>query len=56
MRFCYVCDEPILKGEPRAYVSGLLVHSYCNPDVDGDMCDTEGCMYRWTYHNGTCVT
>lgn len=54
VKMCYVCDIPVLRGEPRMIVSGLTIHEHCAPDT-GAVCNTPDCMWRWTVHGGACV-
>lgn len=53
VRFCYVCDQPISKSEPRAYIGNLSIHECCDPDASAvKACDVESCAWRWTTHSG----
>lgn len=55
IRMCYVCDQPIGKGEARSFVGTLAIHEYCDPDIQGKTCNVEDCGYRWTIHAGECL-
>lgn len=56
VRICYVCDEPILRGEPRIYLDSLSIHEYCDPEGEGRaLCSNTECGYRWTTHAGKCL-
>lgn len=49
-----MCDEPILKGEARAYVDNFAVHGYC--DINADLvCTTPDCAFRDCIHAGECM-
>lgn len=50
-RFCGICDDPLLKGEPKSYLDNLVIHAQCDIS-DGDVCDEDGCAYQWQIHRG----
>lgn len=53
IKVCQVCDEPILKDEPRITVSGQSIHEYCDLSENASgPCDESGCQWRWCYHAG----
>lgn len=53
VKICFVCDQPITRGEPRLEVSGVIIHEYCAVE-SGNVCDTPGCESRWLVHGGPC--
>jgi hypothetical protein len=55
VKICFVCDDPIVAGEPRLLVANVLIHEYCAVEHGGVFCDTPECMYRWTAHGGACI-
>lgn len=55
MRWCAICETPLLKGEPRKKVAGQLIHVYCDIEFDAaDICTNPTCEWWRTTHAGPC--
>lgn len=53
VKMCYVCDAPIMRGEPRLFVDNIAIHEYCSVEA-GIVCDNEDCGDWRLAHGGPC--
>lgn len=52
MTVCAVCDQPVLKSDPRKTISGQPAHEYCDAKRPSRICMQDGCAWIFTDHAG----